>query len=396
MSVLAATHARLADMPVEGTRLRVALVYDDSLDKFGGIPQYIGVLSRALSRAGHEVTLLVGETSSRQLWGCQVHSLAHNVRVRFNGNVLSMPVVPRVRAIRAVMQQHGFDVVHVQVPYSPLMAGQLIGQLPPSTALVGTFHVASERALPRLGARLLSVSTSRSRRRFDEMICVSHHAAAFARDTFGLQRFAVVPNMVELDGPRVDSIPLARPTVLCLGALVPRKGQLALVDAFASVVRELPEAQLILAGDGPQRSRLERRIVNRALGAQIRLLGAVSPIEKAQLLRSAHVACFPSRYGESFGIVLLEAMAAHGPAVLAGRNGGYSEVLRATPEALVDPKPQPLARALIALLVDDRRRRRLAAAQHAIVPRFEADAVAAEILAVYRSALARRGRAVGA
>src|SRR4051794_22611891 len=71
--------------------LRVALVYDDSLDRFGGIPQYIAVLGGALTRAGHDVSLLVGETTIDAARGCRVHSLARNVHVRFNGNRLSMP-----------------------------------------------------------------------------------------------------------------------------------------------------------------------------------------------------------------------------------------------------------------------------------------------------------------
>ncbi|HXD56226.1 MAG TPA: glycosyltransferase family 4 protein [Solirubrobacteraceae bacterium] len=372
-----------------GGRLRVALVYDDSMDKFGGVPQYIGVLSAALRRAGHEVTLLVGHTAARQVSGCDVHSLARNVRVRFNGNVLSVPLIPQVGAIRSVMREQDFDVMHVQVPYSPLMAGQLIRQLPHRTALVGTFHVASERALPRLGARLLSAWTRRSRRRFDEMICVSRHAAAFARTTFGVRRFALVPNMVELDGDRADAEPSATPTVVCVGALVPRKGQCVLVDAFALVVQTLPDARLVLAGEGPQHKRLERRIAELGLASNVCLLGAVPTADRAQLLRTAHVACFPSSYGESFGIVLLEAMAA-GSAVLAGRNAGYLEVLGNMSEALAEPRPRPLARALTTLLLDDSRRRRLIAQQHTLVQRFDANDVTAEILTVYRSALGRR------
>ena len=149
-------------------------------------------------RAGHDVVLVVGDTSAKSFAGCPVQSLARNVKVRFNGNVLSMPVLANRDAIRSLVRDGAFDVVHVQVPYSPIMAGRLIRELPDDVALVGTFHVASERLAPRLGAQLLSAWTTVTRRRFDEMICVSRHAATFARSTFGIRSPAIVPNMVDV------------------------------------------------------------------------------------------------------------------------------------------------------------------------------------------------------
>lgn len=378
-------------------RLNVALVYDDSLDQFGGIPQYLGVLGGALKRAGHDVTLLVGDTAATEVAGCPIHSLARNIKVRFNGSVLSMPVVPDRAAIRSIVRERGFDVVHVQVPYSPIMAGRLIRQLPDEIALVGTFHVASERLVPRVGARLLAVWTTATRRRFDEMICVSGHAAAFARTTFGVRSPTFAPNMVDVDAfRRAAPSPPGVPTVVSLGALVPRKGHLELVEAFALLARDLPDSQLLIAGDGPLRKRLQRRIRDRALSSRVKLLGPVSEREKAELLRSAHVACFPSRYGESFGIVLLEAIATNGPAVIGGRNGGYEEVLAATPAALFEPAAGPIARTLVSLLQDDDRRRRMAAAQHARVWRYDARTVAYEVANIYRRALQRRRGALAA
>jgi phosphatidylinositol alpha-mannosyltransferase len=374
-------------------RLSVALVYDDSLDRFGGIPQYLGVLGEALTRAGHEVTLLVGDTVATDIGGCPVYSLARNVKVRFNGNVLSMPVIADRAAIRSVVREHGFDVVHVQVPYSPVMAGRLIRQLPAEVAVVGTFHIASERLVPRLGARLLSAWTTAARLRFDEMICVSGHAAEFARTTFGVSEPTIVPNMVDVSAFwRAPPSPPDVPTVVSLGALVPRKGYVELVDAFAMVARNLPHAQLVIAGDGPLRNRLQRRIRRLQLSSRVRLVGPVAEREKAELLRNAHVACFPSRYGESFGIVLLEAMATNGPAVIGGRNGGYAEVLAATPTALFEPAPAPIARALMSLLQDNERRWRLAASQHELVWRYDARTVANEVAQVYRTAIASRRR----
>lgn len=369
--------------------LRVALVYDDSLDHVGGIPQYLTVLARALTRSGHDVSLLVGETRRSEVGGCPVRSLARNVTVRFNGNVLRMPLLADARAIRRAASE--FDVMHVQVPYSPIMAGRLIRNLPESTALIGTFHVAAEHLVPRVGARLLAGATPVTRRRFDDMICVSRHAAAFAQATYGIDGPHIVPNMVELAAFANPALrPPQAPTVVSLGALVPRKGPLALVEAIALVKEEIPSVRLILGGDGPLRDRARRLILRRGLTESVELLGAVPEIRKAALLRDAHVACFPSRYGESFGVVLLEAMATNGPAVLAGDNGGYAEVLSSVPDALCAPEPVPLSRALLRLLRSDTERARLIRQQQQLVRRYDADDVGRQISEIYVAALRRR------
>lgn len=371
--------------------LRVALVYDDSLDRFGGIPQYLSVLGAALMRAGHDVSLLVGESSADAAHGCRVHSLARNIRVRFNGNRLSVPMFADRQAIRSLARGGGFDIVHVQVPYSPVMAGHLIRRLPEATGLVGTFHVASERLVPRAGARALAAVTPASRHRFDEMICVSEHAARFARATYRVRGATVLPNMVELRAFRAPPRrPPEQPTVVSIGALVPRKGPLQLVDAFARLHADLPEARLRIAGDGPLRGRLTRKVRRLGLTTAVELLGPILEREKAGLLRDAHVACFPSRYGESFGVVLLEAMAVNGPAVLAGDNAGYREVLGDVPASLCHPDGPSFCHRIRELLVDDSQRRRLVAEQQQLVGRYDADVVVGRVLGMYRRAIARR------
>lgn len=369
--------------------LRIALVYDDSLDRYGGIPRYLTVLAGELREAGHDVTMLVGETASPSVNGCQVHSLARNVHVRFNGNRLSMPVIARRSAIRSVIDDGDFDVVHVQVPYSPLLAGYLIRRLPERTALVGTFHVASERALPTAGARALAALTPGTRSRFDRMICVSSHAAAFARATYGIRDPAVIPNMIAASPGGRRGAP-DRPTVGFLGALVPRKGPAQLIDAFA--LAGVPRARLRIAGDGPLRRSLERRARRLGLGDAVEFLGAIDERDKSEFLRGCHVACFPSRYGESFGIVILEAIAADGPVVLAGDNAGYRTVLGSAPFSLCSPRPAELARRLAELLGSAGHRQLLAAQQRRLLPRYDARLVTADIVDVYARALAdRRG-----
>jgi phosphatidylinositol alpha-mannosyltransferase len=380
----------------------VAFLYDDSLDRHGGIPQYLATLGEGLVRRGHRVSYLVGSSSIDRLGAGEVYSLARNVDVHFNGSCGTMPLLSRRRDIDEVLASRVFDVVHVQVPYSPFMAARVIRRLDASVAVVGTFHVNSELALPRIGARLLAAVTRRSLTRFDQMMCVSEVAARFARCWFGLAGTQVVPNMV--DGAALRSMAtmgrppdVARPQLVFVGNLVPRKGLETLLGAMPAIAAVHPDVMLTVAGGGPLRPRFERWVADRSLNAHVRFAGTVSEAEKAALLGFADIACFPSRYGESFGIVLLEAIAAGAGVVVAGGNAAYAEVLHETPLALTNPNDAgDLAGTLLRFLADPKLRQRVAARQREIAARHDIEVVTDRVLSVYSAAMQRRSRSLHA
>src|SRR3954462_8834258 len=111
--------AGAADRP-----LKVGLVLDTSLDAEDGVQQYVLSIGRWLAGQGHEVHYLAGETRRRDL--PNLHSLARNVTVRFNGNVTTIPLPASRRKLRRFLRRHGFDVLHVQTPHSPFMSQKLI------------------------------------------------------------------------------------------------------------------------------------------------------------------------------------------------------------------------------------------------------------------------------
>jgi phosphatidylinositol alpha-mannosyltransferase len=375
-----------------GRSLRIGLLYDDSVDRPGGIAQYVASLAGSLRNRGHHVAVLAGASKARELEGCVVHSLARNVPVRFNGSAHTMPAAASGRRIREILRRESFDVVHVQVPYSPLLAGRVIASLPSRVALVGTFHVASERALARMGARLLSAVTHRSLARFDRIVSVSACAAEFAAATYRYGPTQIVPNMIE---PWVNQEPVrprnvGSPVIVFLGALVPRKRPDRLIDAFAELRDRRPSARLEIAGDGPLRRSLMRRAQRLGLADAVCFHGQVSNVDKRRLLGSADIACFPSSFGESFGIVLLEAIAAGAGVVLAGDAAGYRELFADTPDAICCTQPRELASRLDCLS-DPERREHLRARQLKLLSRFDSSLVTGRILDVYGEALAARG-----
>lgn len=374
-----------------GRTLRVGLVYDDSLDQLGGVTQYVRCLARALGRRGHLVSILAGASSASHVDGTPVTNLSRNIRIPFNGSVHTMPLLSTARRIRAATRDSKFDVVHVQVPYSPIMAGRVIARLHADTALVGTFHVASDRMGPRIGARALSAVTHRSLRRFDAFMSVSGCAAGFAHDTYGIRHSAIVPNMIEPAHPdwrpSASSHDSKAVSVAFLGALVPRKGPDRLLAGFRVLLDACPGATLAIAGEGPMRGRLERQALSLSLGTAVRFLGIVSEPEKTRILAAADIACFPSRFGESFGVVLLEAIAAGSGVVVAGRNAGYHELFAASPLSLCETDPLLLGERLVEFAHSPRLRETVRRQQVALLSRYDADVVAGEILRVYHEAL---------
>src|SRR5699024_9099522 len=165
------------------TSMKIALVVDDTLDSTDGVQQVILEVGRELSRRGHEIHYLTSTTSRTDL--AHVHSLARNWRFRFNGNRVGIPLPARRRELSALLAREKFDLVHVSIPYSPLLAGRIISTLPPSTPLVGTFMILPLGLISTWGGKLLGLWQRRQVKRFDRFMAVSAPARDFSRFMYG-------------------------------------------------------------------------------------------------------------------------------------------------------------------------------------------------------------------
>lgn len=366
--------------------ISVAFVYDDSLDGSDGVTQQVKTLGAWLSRRGHKVSYFVGRSATAQWEGGKVYSLSKNLRVVFNGNRMSIPLFAKRSAIKKALAEAESDILHVQMPHSPLMAQRVINAA--GLPVLGTFHVYPAGVLPRVGGNLLRLMYLGGLNKIDRVVSVSPAAAEYARASFGIDS-DVVPNMVEasrFSNTKVQPLP---GKIVFLGRLVERKGCRNLIEAFTAVSREVPDSRLEIAGGGPQRQELEKLVKRLNLSNKVKFLGFVPEADKPALLASAQIACFPSLYGESFGIVLIEAMAAGAGVVLGADNPGYSSVLAETPEALFDAKDsQALAVKLIHFLRNQDEAARLHAKQAEMVKRYDVNQVGAEIEKRYRALIA--------
>jgi phosphatidylinositol alpha-mannosyltransferase len=377
--------------------LKIGLVLDTSLDPPDGVQQYVVGIGEWLRSQGHEVHYLVGQTERRQL--PNIHSLSRNVPVISNGNRTTIPLYARRRAVRQVLAEVDFDILHVQMPHHPFMAQRVVLAADKRTAIIGTFHIAAYSWLETVGTKLLGWLLYPSLRRFDRIVSVSSAAAVFARQTFHIQT-DILPNVIDYDLfhaaqclPQYDDDVL---TILFLGRLVQRKGCLLLLQAIKQLSEEsgMPAFRVVICGKGPQAQQLKAYIAAHGLADIVEMVGFVSEADKPRYYASADISVFPSSAGESFGIVLLEAMASGKAAVLAGDNPGYHSVMAPRAELLFNPRDaEALAKTLKSFLTDTKRREAAAQWGAGYSRTFDVGTVGTKLVDIYLQALhKRRGR----
>ncbi len=340
-----------SERPTSG-ELRVALVCPYSLSRPGGVQGQVVGLARALDSRGGKVTVfapLDGDGDAPT--DIDLIPSGHSVSLPANGSIAPVTVSLRaVLAARKMLTTGGFDVVHVHEPFTPgLPYGLLLGGgVPP---MVVTFHRSGSsffyKALRPLARRLAA--------KFVVRCAVSEAARATASRALG-GTFHVGFNGVEIDAYRdVEAWPSDRPTILFLGRHEERKGLSFLLDAFSRMEGRSPgqpatggpdRARLWIAGDGPETERLRRRYPE---SEDIEWLGVLSEADKVRRLVGADVVSAPSLGGESFGMVLLEAMAAK-TVVVASDIEGYRDAARGHAVLVPPGDAAALAAALDAVL----------------------------------------------
>lgn len=374
-------------------KLRIGFVLDTSLDIPDGVQQYVLTLSNWLRDHGHEVHYLVGETHRTDLE--HLHSVAKNFTVKFNGNAMTIPMWANRTKVKKLLSEFQYDVIHVQSPHHPLMAQYIVKNLPDDTAVVTTFHILPYNKLAAYMSRLLGLSLGPSLKRTDAMLAVSSSAATFAESSYRLPT-RVSPNVFDYSrfktASRLSEYSRDTVTILFLGRLVERKGCQYLLKAIAGLDRSaLPAFRVIICGKGEQLEQLQEYVHNNGLADVVEFAGFVSEEDKPRYYASADISVFPSTAGESFGIVLLEAMASGSAAVLAGNNPGYETVMDPHPNLLFDPKNTPGFTKLLQFYIENpSERQEVATWGTEYVKAFDVEVVGPKVVKIYENAIAKR------
>jgi phosphatidylinositol alpha-mannosyltransferase len=379
---------------IRGQALKIGLVIDDSLDKQDGVQQYVVTLGVWLKNQGHDVHYLTSTTTRTDL--SNVHVLSKNIGFKMNANRLHTPVPTLPAKMKALLEREHFDVLHIQMPYSPWLAGQLIRYAGLNTAVIGTFHIYPESEWVAWAAKGLGLVVSRQLKRFDRVLAVSEPAQRFAKEAFNIQT-VVIPNMIDV-ARFMPSKELSKDNteikIIFLGRLVERKGCMHLLKAIHYLREQnLTTTKFLLqiGGKGPLKEVLENYVREHELGDIVRFDGFIAEEEKANYLAAADVAVFPSTGGESFGISVVEALAACKGAVLAGDNPGYRTVMNGRSVQLIDPLDTPnFAHTLAKFISSPKEREEAKVWQRAHVQKFDQQVVNPKIVDVYRDALHHR------
>ncbi len=351
--------------------MRIAQVCPYSLTPPGGVQAQVLGLARSLRGLGHEVRVLAPCDGPPPDAG--VTPLGKSVPLAANGSVAPIAPDPAcvLRTMRALRDEE-FDVLHL---HEPLVPGPTLTTLMVSDRpAIGTFHRAgasSAYAAFRPLAKGLA-------KRLALRCAVSEDARSTAGQALGGD-YELVFNGIEVERfAKAATVDLPSPSVFFLGRHEPRKGLATLLDALDHLPADVT---LLVAGDGPQSAELRQR---HGSDPRISWLGRISDEQKASYLRSADVFCAPSTSGESFGVVLLEAMAAS-VAIVASDLPGYRNVARPDEHAvLVAPgDPAALGAALSRVLLDGALRRRLVDAGEGRANEFSMDHLAERYLELY-------------
>jgi phosphatidyl-myo-inositol alpha-mannosyltransferase len=358
--------------------MRVALACPYAWDAPGGVQTHVRQLAARLRGNGHEV-MVVAPAFGRPAEP-YVRTVGRPIRIPYNESVAPVAPTPGARGrVRAALRAFRPDVVHAHEPLVPGVG--MFAVRATDRPAIGTFHAFAERSL------LFSAAGPMLRplwRRLDARIAVSGAAAAFVRKRFPEDGVRVIPNGVEVDlfaTAEPASLPGGR-RVLFVNRLDRRKGFPVMVEAFRRLHAARPDALLVVAGDGRDRGAV--RDLRPEVRARVVMLGDVAHADLPPYHAACEVFCAPATGRESFGIVLVEAMAAGLP-VVASDIPGYREVARDGVEAILVPARDPgaVAGALDRVLGDPELAAALGAAGRERARRFSWDAVAAEVEAVY-------------
>lgn len=366
--------------------MRIGIVCPYTWDIPGGVQFHVRDLAETLLGLGHHVSVLTPADEEESLPVYAVYA-GRAVPIRYNGAVARMQFGPVSAArVRRWLRDGHFDVLHVHEPAAPSLS--LLTCMLARGPIVATLHAASVRS------RVLAATQGVLQpfmERISGRIAVSDFARRLQVEHLGGDA-VVIPNGVDVAHFRAASplagYPRLGGTVGFIGRYdEPRKGMPVLIEAMAELAGSRPDLRLLVGGRGEASD--FRSDLPAALTGKVELLGMLSEIDKARLLRSVDVYCAPNLGGESFGVILLEAMAAGTP-IVASELDAFAAVLEDGAGGVLVPcgDATALAGALGRVLDDAPLRAALAAAGARIVADYDWPVVAGRILDVYETVVA--------
>lgn len=362
----------------------------------GGVNSHIINLEQHLKKMGHQVKILAPFTMGHAPLPDNVIPFGRTIPYPSGGSIARCSPSPfYTQSMKDTLEREHFDIIHIHEPLTPMLPLTVLRallQLNSAEPTIGTFHAYHNS--PR-GYRMFKPLIKQYFARLDALTAVSKPAMEFISPVFP-GKYAIIPNGIELEhfSPDVDPIPElmdGKLNILFVSRLEKRKGLDYLLGAYPRIKREFPEARLIVVGPGTRLRRKYEAIVVMEKLHDVRFVGYVSQADLPRYYKSAHVFCAPATGHESFGIVLLEAMAMGKP-IVASNIKGYAGVMTHEIEGLLVPPKnrKTLATAMISLLRDESMRIKMGNRGREKAREYSWTHIAGQVMGLYKDVLNRR------
>ena len=367
--------------------MKIALVSPYDFAYPGGVANHISSLEHQFTRMGHEVRIVAPASSTISTFGDRFIPIGTPRPVPSSGSIARITISPWLSSrIKAVLDEEKFDIIHLHEPLLPMLCTTVLRLS--HTANVGTFHASGARPWYEFGTPLGKLFLKKWFRKLDGKIAVSKPAMEYISKYFP-GYYNIIPNGVDLNhfSPSVspiDDFGDGKLNILFVGRLEKRKGADFLLDAYKRVKGEIPNSRLIIVGPGTRlRKKYEKQVRQNGLDDVV-FTGYVSYDELPRYYKTADIVCSPATGRESFGIVLLEAMAVGKPVVASNIEGYASVVTHGVDGLLVPPKDgEMLAQALISLVTDESLRQQMGAKGRLKASDYSWEHIAQKILKYY-------------
>ena len=319
--------------------MKIGLVCPYNVALGGGVQEIVAAMREHLERRGHTAKIITAQP--RDLSGIDTTGmifLGSAIDLRWpNHTTAPLSSTISMEAIEQIVEAEKFDILHFHEPWVPVLSRQILSRS--QSVNIATFHArVPETIMNRTLAKVVTPYLRTVLRDLHELTAVSEPAAEYVSSLTD-RPITLIPNGIDLR--RYSFTPKAEigspKTILYVGRLEHRKGLKYLLRAYQLLAQDEEDVRLVIAGDGPDRPKLELYVEELGI-PNVEFLGYVSNDAKLELLNMADLFCSPAIFGESFGIVLLETMAS-GLVAVAGDNPGYSSVMQGLGAlSLVNPK----------------------------------------------------------
>jgi len=371
--------------------MKIALVSPYDFAYPGGVTNHISSLEHYLTRMGHEVKVIAPASKAVPTFGDRFIPIGRPRSIPTSGSIARVTISIRLSpTVKAVLKKENFDIIHLHEPLMPMLCTTVLRMS--QTKTVGTFHAFGGRPAYNFAKPLTIWWLKKWFRKLDGKIAVSEPAMEFANKHLPGD-YNIIPNGIDLehfspDVPPIDEFCDGKLNIVFVGRLEKRKGVNYLLKAYQRVKEEIPNSRLLIVGPGTRLRHKYEKLVRRNGLKDVVFTGHVSYDELPRYYKTADIFCAPATGRESFGIILLEAMAIGKP-VVASNIDGYARLITHGVEGLlVPPKDEErLAQALISVMTDESLRQQMGAKGILKAKEYDWKHIAQRILDYYTSIL---------